>query len=421
LFAVKYFKSIMKNAVLAISISILLATGIMAQDNPITIKPYGYVSYEMIYDTYRSLDTRDGELYFFPKRPVYDAAGNDINKRPKFNMIAVQSRFGFNISGPDVLGARANAVLEADFFGIGQESVRLLRMRQAFIRLQWENTQLLLGNSWHPMFVVDCSPATVSFAAAAPFHPLNRSPQLRITQNLLPELTASLSFLVHGYHSSAGPGDQQRNSGLPDTQVQVRYQPGNMLLGATGGYKFLSPRDVTAGNMATGKTVSSFNLQGFTKISTVPVTMKFEAIYGENLSNYLMIGGYGAKGIDTAESPFDWSADYDYANIRTVSYWTDIHSNHPRLQWGLFAGYTENLGSADPYLPVATLQRFTDLHYLLRVSPRIVYVQNNFSMGGEVSWLSAVYATQYDMYGKPVQSMDPAVNFHTILFARYNF
>ncbi|MFW5707722.1 MAG: hypothetical protein ACOC12_07375, partial [Bacteroidota bacterium] len=67
----------------------------------ITIKPYGYVSYEVIYDTYRSLDTRDGELYLFPKRPVFDSNGNDINKRPKLNMLSVHSRFGFDIKGPE--------------------------------------------------------------------------------------------------------------------------------------------------------------------------------------------------------------------------------------------------------------------------------------------------------------------------------
>jgi hypothetical protein len=399
-----------------------------SQDNPITIKPYGYVSYELIYDTYRSLDTRDGELYFFPRRPVFDANGNDINKRPKFNMISVQSRFGFAITGPDVYGAKASAVLEADFFGIGQESVRLLRLRQALIRLHWENTQLWLGNTWHPFFVVDCSPSTVSFAAAVPFHPLNRSPQLRLTQKLVPDLTASVSFLVHGYHASVGPNDQQRNSGLPETQFQMRYQPGNFLIGATGGYKFLSPRDITSGEngIATDKIVSSFSVQGFSKLTTKPVTFKAEAVYGENLSHFLMIGGYGAKGVNTTDNPFDWNADYDYANIRSISLWTDIHSNHPNLQWGLFAGYTENLGSADPYLPIMianqeAYQRFTDLQSLIRVSPRIVFIRNQFSMAGEVSWLNALYATQHDTYRKPIASMDPAINFHVVLAAKYTF
>ena len=146
---------------------------------------------------------------------------------------------------------------------------------------------------------------------------------------------------MHGYHSSAGPEDQQRNSGLPDSQLQLRYNPDNFLLGVTAGYKFLSPRDVTAGNIATNKNVGSFNLQAFSKITTSPVTMKFEVMYGENLSNYTMIGGYGAKGTpQDAQNPEFWASDYDYANLKTLSLWTDIHSNNKVLQWGLFAGYT---------------------------------------------------------------------------------
>ena len=402
---------------------LFLSSFIKAEEPPIQLKPYGYISYEIIYDTYRSLDTRDGELYFFPLKPSFDIHGNDINKRNKLNMLAVQSRFGVNIKGPDAFGAKTSARIEADFFGTHQDFVRLLRLRHAFITFQWEKTELLMGNTFHPMFVLDCFPATVSFAAAVPFHPLNRSPQIRVTQKLSDAFTSSVSFLMHGYHNSAGPRDQQRNSGLPDSQFQLRYTTGNFLLGTTAGYKFLSPRDVTNGGEATSKNVGAWNMQAFSRINTHPVAFKFEAVYGQNLSNFIMIGGYGAKGVDTPENPFDWNSDYEYANLKTLSLWTDIHSNHQVLQWGLFAGYTENLGSDDPFLtvPGAGLQRFTDLHHLFRISPRITWFSNNFSFGAEYSFYSAVYAQEFDMYRKPVSAMDAAINNHIILFAKYTF
>ncbi len=404
---------------------LFLSVSLVAENTPVTIKPYGYVSYEILYDTYRSLDTRDGELYLFPKKPVFDANGNDINKRSKLNMLAVQSRFGINISGPDVFGARTTARIEADFFGTHQDFVRLLRLRHAFVRLQWENTELLLGNTFHPTFVLECFPSIVAFAAAVPFHPLNRSPQIRLKQDFASNFSASVSFLMHGYHRSAGPSDQQRNSGLPDSQFQLRYNSDNFLLGATAGYKFLSPRDVTDGNVATTRNVGSYNLHAFSKITTLPVTMKFEVMYGENLSNYIMIGGYGAKGTpEDAQNPDFWNSDYDYANLKTLSLWTDIHSNNKVLQWGLFVGYTENLGSDDPFLtiPGAGLLRYADLHYLLRVSPRLSYfATENFSFGGEVAWYNAVYAEEFDHNRKPIVSMDAAINYHAILFAKYTF
>ncbi len=397
---------------------------VKAQDNPFTFKPYGYVSYEILYDTYRSVDTRDGSLYLFPKKPVLDDNGNDINKRSKLNMLSLQSRIGFNITGPDAFGAKTFAKIEGDFFATHQDFVRLFRLRHAYIQLKWERTELLMGHTFHPTFVLDCFPSTVSFAAAVPFHPLNRAPQIRLKQEITNDFSASVSFLMHGYHSSPGPRDQQRNSGLPDSQLQLRYNPDNFLLGMTAGYKFLSPRDVTNGNIATQKNIGSYNLQAFTKITTRPVTVKLETMYGENLSNFIMIGGYGAKGTpEDAINPDFWNSDYDYANLKTLSVWTDIHSNHKVIQWGLFAGYTENLGSDDPFLsvPGANFQRYTDLHYLFRVSPRLVFYSNNFSFGGEYTYHSAVYAEDYDMYGKPSASLDPAVNNNIILFVKYTF
>lgn len=390
-------------------------------ESPVTLRPYGYISYEIIYDTYRSLDTRDGELYLFPRKPVFDVNGDDINKRSKFNMLSVQSRFGVNISGPEAFGAKTSGRIEADFFGTHQDFVRLLRLRVAFITLTWENSELMLGNNFHPMFVLDCAPSTISFAAAVPFHPLNRSPQIRFRQNISENASISASFLVHGYHNSAGPRDQQRNSGLPDSQLQLRYYPGNLLLGATAGYKFLSPRDITDGGVATTKNVGSYNLQGFAKLTTAPVTYKVQTVYGENLTNFVMIGGYGAKGVDTPENPFDWDSDYDYANLKTLSLWADIHSNNRVLQWGFFAGYTENLGSDHSFLDIPGLQRYTDLHYLYRLSPRLTYFTNNLSFGIEYSYYSAVYASEFDQNRKPTESMDPAINNHIILNARYTF
>ncbi len=397
----------------------LLNNLVSADPNPIQIRPYGYISYEIIYDTYRSLDTRDGELYLFPKRPEFDIHGNDINKRSKFNMLSVHSRLGMDVKGPDALGARTSGRIEADFFGTRQDLVRMLRLRQAFMRLNWETTELILGNTFHPAFVPDCFPNTISFAAAVPFHPLNRSPQLRITQDLNPDISASVSFLVHGYHNSAGPNDQQRESGLPESVLQLRFgNASDILFGVTAGYKFLSPRDITNGGEATSKIVGAYNLQAFSRLKNERFTLKVEGLYGENLSHFVMIGGYGARG--TPED-FDWNSDYDYTNLRTLSLWTDIESSNKVLQWGIFAGYTENLGASDLYIPIPGLARYDELHYLFRISPRLVYYSNNLSFGVEYSFYSAVYAEEFDEYGKPSASMDPAINNHIILMARYSF
>jgi hypothetical protein len=399
---------------------LILSYPLLARENPITLKPYGYINHQVVYDTYRSVDTRDGELYFFPRRPVFDVNGNDINKRNKFNMVEVQSRIGLNIAGPDALGARVAGRLEVDFFGTHQENVRLTRLRLAYVAMNWEKTEFLAGIAFHPTFVLDCFPNTISFAAASPFHPLNRSPQIRLKQNLSDNITASVSLITHGYHRSAGPVDAQRNSGLPESQFQVRFgETGDFLFGLTAGYKWLSPRDITAGGLATNKRAGSYNLQAFSRVKTSHLTIKLEGLLGENMTNFFMIGGYGAK---SAPDQFDPNDDYDYANLRTLSFWTDIQTNSKPWEFGLFAGYTENLGSKDPYTSLPGLAFFDDIHHLFRFSPRLFYYAgNHLSFGFEFSFYSAVYTETFDQYRKAATTFDPVSNNHIIFQTKYTF
>ncbi|MFP4287787.1 MAG: hypothetical protein ACLFQS_00900 [Bacteroidales bacterium] len=406
---------------LTIILLFLFADSVASQSEDVKVTPYGFVSYEAIFDTYRSVETRDGEMYLFPKKPVFDDNGTDINDRNKLNMLSLQSRFGFRVDGPEVWGAKLNAILEADFFGVDQASSRLLRLRLAYLELKWENTELLAGNAFHPTFVMDCFPANISFAAAVPFHPLNRSPQIRITQNLSRNFSGSLSLLTHGYHRTPGPFDAQRNSGLPDSQIQFRFNNENFVLGTTAGYKFLSPRDSTNAGVATSKTIGSYNLQAFTRINIQNLTFKLQGLYGENFSHFIMIGGYGAKGTNTAENPFDWDADYDFANLRTFSTWVDMDYKQNDLSYGVFAGYTENLGSADAYVKIPGYSRFDEIHSLFRVSPRIVYGFQKFSAALEYSFYSAVYTFDFDENYKAVSTLDPVTNNHLIFQLKYVF
>jgi hypothetical protein len=390
----------------------------LSQDKP-QFSFYGYISHQTIYDTYRSLETRDGELYFYPLRPAFDINGVDKNRKPRFTMVEVQSRFGTRISGQEILGADVTGVLEADFFGTHQSYVRMLRLRLAYINLAWDRHQLLIGNAFHPTFVLENFPKPWSFASGVPFHPLNRSPQIRYTFLPAADFNVSLSFITHGYHKSAGPADAQRNSGLPDTQFRLQYGDGKYSsMGFVAGYKYLMPRDVTLQGISTTKTVGSYNLQAYLKHTFERLTFRSEVIYGENLTSFVMIGGYGIRGV---EGEVDLGGDYDYANIRTISLWTDMETRGQTFRAGIFAGYTANLGAAHDYIPLPGFARNDDLYYVYRISPRLTYLVNNLSFGFEYSLISAVYGLQWDNQHRVVEKETPAINNRFLLAARYNF
>lgn len=100
---------------------------------------------------------------------------------------ARQSRFGLKVNVPTVLGAKTQAILEADFFGgfptIGTgENFGQVRLRLANARLDWKQTSLVLGQDW--MVFAPLNPTSLACAAiplfAASGNPWARLPQVRL-------------------------------------------------------------------------------------------------------------------------------------------------------------------------------------------------------------------------------------------------
>ncbi len=376
----------------------------------------GFVRYEMFFDTYESVATRDGEVYLYPLRENLDVNGDDLNNNFKLNMLGLQARPTIKAVGPNAFGAKVTGVLEGDFLGVSQADSRMLRLRHGFLNLQWENAALLMGHTWHPMFVPECFPATVSMGAGVPFHVLNRAPQVRYTANLGSSVSVMGALLVHGYHKSVGPGEAQRNSGLPDAQFQFKFKTKTVFASFTAGYKWLTPRLVTDANVKTNETIGSYNLAANTKLSFGPVTFKLEGIYGQNLTQFVMIGGYGA-----AENPL-LVDDYSYTNINTMSVWSDLAYNSKSLEIALFGGFSSNVNASDHYYSLG-YARGENIKSIYRISPRVVIKSGKVDFGIEYLMTAAKYGvvdsgdaryrfTEVDKYTK---------NGRMIFSARYKF
>jgi len=374
----------------------------------------GYVGYEMYFDTYNSVYTRDGEIYLYPKAEDLDVNGDDINKNFQSQMLSIQSRARLTASGLTAFGAKTSGVIEGDFLGTAQAYTRLLRLRHAFIKMDWTNSQLLMGHTWHPMFVTDCFPSVFAFGAGLPFQPLNRAPQIRYTFKPVSSLSFMGALISHGYHKSSGPTDAQKNSGLPEMQFQFKYKNEMLLAGFTVGSKFLTPRLETAAGEKTSETVGSYSLQAFGKLTTKPLTVKVEGIYGQNLSHLVMIGGYGA-----AENPAIID-DYSYSNINTVSFWTEAHTNFKKVNGGLFFGYSSNLGASDDYYSLG-YARGEDIDYIFRVSPRVQYTSGKTTFSFEYMMTGAAYATSFDANHKVTNTADATINHRFLIGAKYAF
>jgi len=406
------------------TLSIFILTSIIAlaqeqkPEEP-TVKVGGFVRYDLFMDTYKSVDTRDGELYLYPRPEALDSFGNDINENLQLEMLSLTTRLNVAINGPNILGAKTSALIEGDFLGTSQDLRRHIRLRHAFIKFTWANElQVLMGHYWHPMFVTECFANPLTWAVALPFHPLNRSPQLRLSYPVTNNLTLVSALLVHGAHRSTGPDEAQRDAGLPDAQLQLKFNSENYFFALTGGYKFLKPRlsQMLADSSIreTDETISDLNLGVNIKADYNFATFKAGAVYGENLTHLVMIGGIGANKDPEATN------EYGYSSMKTYSTWIDVHTNGT-YRLGFTGGYTENLGGTSEYYPLKKHSRGENINYVYSMSPRVTYHENNFQAGIEYKFTAAAYGTAFDKYYRATETADETIN-HRILFtALYKF
>lgn len=411
----------MKKSALTIILSVIGATSLTAQDSPsFGIKFTGYVRTDVIYDTRQSSASnglREGHFYLFPDNVLYDTDSTDVNASPSFHMLSIQSRLRGDIQGPDAFGAKTSGVLEAEFFGTGEADLNGFRLRHAFTKLDWGKFLLLIGQTWHPMFPTECFPGTVSFNTGAPFTPFSRNPQLKFTYKP-GKFSATLTAYSQRDFTSTGPDGSgnkyMRNSGLPGLNAQIKIpvtSAGFALIG--GDFKTIRPELRTAANFENPNTLSS--LAGFATlhIKTRPVSMTLMGAYCQNATDLTMIGGYGVADIIDTETGIR-----TFANLTTANGWIDLYTNGEKVKAGLFAGYSKNLGSASE-LSGPLFGRGTNIDFLARISPRLLFVSGKFTLSAEFETTIAAYGTP-DSFGK-ITDPEPVTNYRMLLAATYSF
>lgn len=402
----------MKRSTLTIALFFILTAALFAQDeNKASVKFYGFVQTDLIFDTRQVVAVRDGHFMLYPKPESLDAAGKDLNAKASFNILAIQTRVGAKITLPEAIGAKWSGLIEGSFFGMNNMDINGFRLRHAFVKAQWKTTSALVGQYWHPMFVTSCFPGTISFNTGAPFTPFTRNPQVRVTQkvgkiNFIGTILTQVDFVSTG---PVGPNTiYLRNSVLPALNLRVEYftankEKGNeFLVGASLNFKRLIPRissdvyDSITDQTYTYKgieEVSSLSGMIYFKVKVPAITIKAAGTYAQDAYNLTMIGGYAVEKVVNPVKGFQ-----EYTPVSTLAGWTDIHSNGKKWQVGLFAGYTKNLGSENtitgPYY-----SRGSSIDYVYRLSPRFVYNIGKFRIAPEVEYTVAAYGTP-NQYGE---------------------
>jgi len=395
------------------------------------IKFSGFVKSDLFYDSRQTVNIREGHFLLYPAGHNPDAEKADLNSQGSFNFLSIQTRLSGTISAPDAFSAKTSGVLEADFFG--NENANFVdangfRLRHAYAKLTWPSTELLIGQFWHPFFVPACFSEVISFNTGAPMQPFSRNPQVRLLRKLGSFRLIAAAVSQRDFTSGGGSAPL-RNSAVPDLNAQLHFTrttadgKKEFLIGAGASYKTLLPQLQTTKKVdsvsvllyETNETVSGLSTMAFMKYKTPSISFKIQGVYGENLFDLTMLGGYAVSAVvDPAKNTVK------YTTVNSYSVWSEcIFQKGTKVQYALWTGYTENLGSRDTIIAFsnrvggsdvtvrgASADNSSDIKRIFRISPRIVVVSGSLTFALETEYTNAAFARKNgailyrDVYGK---------------------
>lgn len=386
-------------------------------ETKVTFQFGGRVDLMLMSDSRDNIDSRNGTQYLFPNKPVYNSKGEDINAQGQLRFSVAPTRLHFAATATNVLGATARGYVEIDFMGVSDNVLSTIRMRHAYMTLKWRNRSILLGQTSHLTMVDEIASNTVTFGGGYPFSPLNRPIQLQFTQQFGKHANITIAAAMFG----GSFGTAQSYTFMPDIQLRLQFgNPAKFTYGIMGGVKSIKPRTITADSSLTNKKLTTFDAGLFARYTFGGgYAVRLYGIWGQDMSQLAMIGGYAPLLSDRGVQ------DYGYSATSTVSASIDFESKQYKsgLRWGIFGGYQANLGS-NKALDLKNKPTFSDygIDSYWRIAPRLWYNYKNFlSFGVEYMFTGASWAKSMNDNYRPAERYPEVYNNRVTILARYKF
>ncbi len=381
--------------------ALFLAQNGLAQstEKKISYKFYGQVRTDLYYNSRANEETVDGLFYMYPKDKVYDENGNDINRTANGSFYTLYSRLGVDVAGPQLGKAKTSAKVEIDFRGSGT-TYSTIRLRHAYMNLDWGASALLIGQTWHPLYG-DVAPQILNLNMGAPFQPFSRAPQIRYryaNKNL--QLTGALVW--QSQYLSQGPSGKSqeyiKESCVPEVYVGADYKREGLLAGVGVELLSLVPRTQAEGENGNAYKVSeritTLSYEGHIKYTGKDWFIGAKTVLGSNLTQASGLGGFGVKGIDQR------TGEREYTPIRFSSTWVNVVYGK-KWKPGVFAGYAKNLGTPDQLIAgTDTYGTGTDLDQLVTAGAELTYNLPHWKFGVEYNLSTAWYGSIQASNGK---------------------
>ena len=410
----------MKKRLLIAALISMIVGGATAQEK-FSFKFYGFVRNYACYDTRESLTSNSEQFYYMPKDVKLDADGNDINAQPNMMLLSITTRLGLNITGPEFLGAKTSAKIESDFAGFGTSNT-VLRIRQAYAKMDWEHNKVLVGQAWHPM-MGDMMPDVFSLETGAPFTPFSRTPQVRynyVNKGWTLTATALYQYQYTSYGPDGASFNYARNAAVPEMYLQAMYKNDNFMIGAGIDILTLKPRQSYTLSAETYKCnenlFTSFSPTIFASYKKDNWNFKGRITYAQNAAHMSMISGYAVTKIKE-------NGEQEYGSINSIGGWFDYTYKEQLkkgyLTWCWFVGYTKNLGCKDDIVGPIYMRGERNMDRMWRDALSVLYTHNAMSIGIEWSTTRVAYGKADSRY--KVSDTHTVENNRICAMLKYNF
>ena len=419
----------MKKSILTIAALCLALCG-FAQEKKITFKPYGFVRNYACFDSRDNLSSNSDQFNMIPKDEALNGYGDDLNAKADILLLSITTRLGLNITGPDFLGAKTSAKIESDFAGFGTSNT-VLRIRQAYAKMEWEKNSILAGQAWHPM-MGDMMPDVFSLETGAPFTPFSRTPQVRYdykNKGFTLTATALYQYQYTSYGPDGASFNYARNAIVPELYFQAMYKNGGFMIGAGVDLLTLKPRQsyTMESTDESGATVTgTYKCKEDPVVSISPTVfasykkgnwgVKGRFTYAQNAAHLSMISGYGVTAVNE-------NGEQEYGSINSASGWVDVTYKKTLkkgfLTFCCFAGYTKNLGCKDEFTGPIYMRGEKNMDNMWRVAPSVLYTHNAMQIGIEYNPTTVAYGTPDSQY--KMSDTHNVTNHRICAMLKYNF
>jgi len=422
-------KNFMKKTILTFMAVLLTCGTAFSQETPAKFKLYGFIRNYLTADT-REVNAGTHDLYFYMPKDVNMQGGVDLNSNFSWRYLSLTTRLGMDISGYKWGSMNISGKVEADFYSLSGTTssaiVPQLRLRQAYMKLDWDDSPLALtlGQAWHPMGVD--LPHITNLESGAPFNPFSRTPQITADLNLGSGLTLTASMLYLNHFLPTGPNGKSTEYykyGLPELYVGIGYKGAHFA--AKAGVDMVNSRPyrtVTDGSTTVKAhgLLSTFSPFVFLQYTDGLFQLRAKTILAQSGEHLNLLSGYGVASYDASTHTYTYTPMQDWASFVSFQY-------GKKFQVMATLGYFKQLGTTKDLLDVTSqfwmnTAADTKIQQAFRATPTVAWNIGKFTVSLEYNLTAAQFGRgERNARGMYTGTPEWIMNHRFICMTKFNF